>query len=703
MRAIYKRELQACFRSFVGYLYIGVTLFFIGIFVSVYNIFYGYPSIAYALASVVFLFIITIPILTMRILAEERRQKTDQLILTAPVKVTSIVLGKFLALATVLAVPVAIISLYPLYFSLFGTVPLAESYIAILAFFIYGLAGIAIGIFLSSVTESQIAAAVLSFGVLLLGYLMSGITSLISQSGNWITRILNWFDMTGKFESMLKGTFSLPSVLYFVSIIFLALLFTVQSIQKRRYHVSVKKLGMGIYSATTICIGIIGVILCNYLLTRLPSDYLEIDVTTNKMYTLTDESRQLLADLDEKITIYVLVNETYQDTVLAKTLSDYKENSEMIEVVYVDPAENPQFYSNYSDTELTSNSIIVSSGKRNKIIDYSAVYATEYDYTNYTTYTTGYDGEGQLAGAVSYVTNADMPKIYIVEGHGEITFENSYYNAIEKGNIDYEVINLLNYETVPEDAECVIIHGPSADLSKEDADKMLSYMQQGGHVLLVTAYTDQDMSNFNRLLNFYGVEVINGLVLEGDGGYYYQSPFYLLPEIAYHQITNSAYNSDNYVFVPYAQGLTATEQADTTITELLYTSDTAYIRTDFQDIADVSKQESDVEGPFSLGLKAEKNVGDTVSQGIIYSSEYLFSESADAMVAGTNLQLFSDTISAYVGEYETAIVPVKSYHITYLTLNQKQIMVSALLVSIMIPLAVLVIGIIVVIRRRKNK
>ena len=115
MRAIYKRELKSFFHSFVGWLFLAATLFLAGIYFTVYNIMSGYPTISYVLQSIVFLFIMTIPILTMRVLSEERKYKTDQLILTAPVSVGKIVAGKYLALVTVLAIPTVLIGVTPLF------------------------------------------------------------------------------------------------------------------------------------------------------------------------------------------------------------------------------------------------------------------------------------------------------------------------------------------------------------------------------------------------------------------------------------------------------------------------------------------------------------------------------------------------------------------------------------------------------------
>ena len=206
MSAIYKRELKSYFRSFIGFLFIAVTLFFLGLYFSVYNLMNGYPYFAYVVSSVTFLFMLTVPILTMRILAEEKRSKTDQLILTAPVSVGGIVMGKFLALLTIFAIPVAIICFYPLIMAQYGSVPMGEAYLSILAYFLFGMTAIAIGLFLSSVTESQVIAAVLTFLVLFLGYMMDSICSIISSTGNLLTKLLRCFDLYTPFSNLLNGT-----------------------------------------------------------------------------------------------------------------------------------------------------------------------------------------------------------------------------------------------------------------------------------------------------------------------------------------------------------------------------------------------------------------------------------------------------------------------------------------------------------------
>ena len=163
MTAIYKRELKSYLTSMVGYLFIFFILVLTGIYFSAYQLSAAYPKFEYTLSAITFAFLIGVPILTMRVLAEERKQKTDQLLLTAPVSVSGIVIGKYLALVTVFAVPMAVMCTYPLIMSRFGTVEFASAYTAVLGFFLLGCANIAIGVFMSALTESQVIAAVLTF------------------------------------------------------------------------------------------------------------------------------------------------------------------------------------------------------------------------------------------------------------------------------------------------------------------------------------------------------------------------------------------------------------------------------------------------------------------------------------------------------------------------------------------------------------
>lgn len=286
MLAIYKKEVKGFLTSMVGYVFIAFLLVVCGIYFTAYHLQGMYPYFAYTLQAVQFVFLIAVPILTMRILAEERRQKTDQLLLTAPISVTEMILGKYLALVTVYLIPVGILCCYPLILTQFGNVALPEAYIALLGFFLLGCSFLSIGLYLSSVTESQVIAAVATFLVLFVSYVSEGVASFFPETASasfyvlivlglivaavicqmlgspvialgvgvvsvgalvvlyatnasvfegMIQNIINVFNLSGHSEDFANGILNLSDVAYYLSVIGVFLFLSVQSIQKRRW------------------------------------------------------------------------------------------------------------------------------------------------------------------------------------------------------------------------------------------------------------------------------------------------------------------------------------------------------------------------------------------------------------------------------------------------------------------------------------
>lgn len=182
MTAVYKREVRAYFQSMTGPVFIAFLLAFTGIYFVAYNLSAGYPYFSYTLSGSPIVFLVGIPLITMRSFSEERRSRTDQMLLTAPVSLFGIVMGKYLAMVTVIAIPNIIFCIYPLIIQSQGVAYLTVDYISIFVFFLLGCVYAAIGMFLSALTESQIIAFVSTFGILLVLYLWDGILSLLPSS-----------------------------------------------------------------------------------------------------------------------------------------------------------------------------------------------------------------------------------------------------------------------------------------------------------------------------------------------------------------------------------------------------------------------------------------------------------------------------------------------------------------------------------------
>ena len=709
MTAIYKRELRSFFYSFTGPLYMAVMLFMMGLYFILCNMLVGYATISYVLQIIVFLIVFTIPILTMRSLSEERKYKTDQLILTSQVSVGGIVMGKYLALVTVFAIPLVIFSLTPLALMQAGEFQKGLSYTSLLGFFLYGCLGLAIGLFLSSLTESVVIAAVLTLIVMFVGYIMGGLCSVISNAGttafsNFVVKILHCFDMVGRFDILCSGYFEVEAVAYYVTGTAFVLFCTTQSIQKRRYAMAGKGVKIGAYSIFNILAAAAMTILVNIGLNYVPDQYVSFDVTVNKIFTLTDDTLQYLQGITQDMTIYVLISEASKDEDLDRTLQQMKNASDHIQVEYVNPISNPMFYYKYTDIQPAANSLIVVSGNANAVVDYNDIYEYGYDYSTGNYEVVGYDGEGQILSALTRVAEENLPRFYAVTGHNELEFDERFLNALYKGNVEYETLYLNTVDAVPENAQGIILNAPTNDYSADDVEKVLTYLEQGGHVLITLAQAQvyTDLPNFDRIIEYYGVSAADGIIVETDHSHYYQIPYDLFPIIEYDDITESVYNG--MVFAPISRGLSYDGDSENILYRpLLITSDEAFSKRDVTNLEDYRKSVTDPDGPFVIALETERPTeSGEVSQAVIVSTEYMFTAETDDIVPGYNAKLFGSIIASLANRDTSVMIPVKYYELPNLVFSARTVYIAAFMAVIVLPFSCLIVGLVIWLKRRKR-
>ncbi len=708
MLAIFKREFKSYFQNVIGWLFVAALLAVYGLYFYVYNLKNGYPYISYDLKGIGFIMMIAVPILTMRSLSDEKKTKTDQLMLTSPVSVGRIVAGKYLAMAAVYTIDIALFTLSPLVLSIYGKVALSEAYVALFGYWLYGLSCIAVGLFISSISESVIISAILTFAALFLSYMMQSITGLISSSGNLLTKVLNCFDLYTPFENFVSGCFSVTSAAYYVTVTLLLCFLTTQSIQKRRWAFSKKMIGTGAFSAGMIVIMCAICVVVNLVVTALPAKYTSIDCSATKLYSLTNDTKDRVSKLDEDITIYVLNSKKSKDAKIDETINRYKDLSSHINVKYVDPATSPKFYQDYTDTTPTTNSLIIESKNRSKVIDYNDIY--EYDSSSYyygyqsQSSITGYDAEGQITSAIEYVTmDADeLPVIYQITGHNETEIGSNFQSVVSKANANLKSLELFNEEKVPEDATAIIINSPTVDFNDEDAQKVIDYLNGGGKAMIIGCYAYNDeLANFNKILSAYNVSFKTGVVAENDSSKYYQNPLYLLPTVETTDYTSDA--TDGYVFLAGSCAISYPEDTDdVTYTKLLSTSDSAVLKKDWKNITTSKAEDADENGPFTTGLAV--NDSSTGASIVVFGTPYVVDDSYDNAVSGNNADMFKDVITSMTGNVELAssVIPVKDYTLSNITINTLQAVVTGLIIMIAVPILLIIIGIVVWAMRRKK-
>lgn len=703
MIAIFKREFRSYFHSFMGWLYLAITIVATGIYSANDNFQYGSNSLKDVMSGISFLILITVPIISMRIMSEERRNKTDQLMLTSPISIWNIVFGKYLSMVAVFAIPCVAAAIIPVIIMPYGTIDLAGSYISLLGYFLMGCMALAIGELISALTENLILSALFTFLTLFICFIMKGICYMISQSGNVLTKILDVFDIQTRFSNLCGSSLDFKSILFFVTWIILLLYLTVQAVQKRRYTISAVGIKTGCYSVGMTVVAIALAVIVNLLFGELPTKYTSIDCTSNKIYSLTDDTEKIVKALDKDVTLYVLIGENSQDTDVKITLDEYSSLSKHIKVVYEDPTTNPQFFAQYTSSQPSSNSIIVVGPNRSKVIDYDSLYEQTPNYQTYQYDKTGYDAEGQITSAIAYTTTDTMPKIYTVTGHGEVDLDTTFTSAIAKENIDHESLTLLKADSVPDDAQALIIDGPTSDFSSDDLKKVTDYLDKGGKVIIVPTFTEAKMTNFDKLLSYFGVSEADGVIVEGSKDNYYNNPTYLIPIVDSDTMTSGL--DGKYIFAPQAIGLTYKSNTNNVdITPLLTTSDSAFSRvTANQNSSSVTKVDGDIDGPFDIAVKAVKTLdGDKKATGVIVGCQQLFSEQADEYVAGNNVKFFGDILSELVEHEESVTIPAKSYDSATITAPTSAYLVFVLVYVLLVPIVMIAAGIVVWYRRKKR-
>lgn len=468
---------------------------------------------------------------------------------------------------------------------------------------------------------------------------------------------------------------------------------------------SKKHIKNGSYSMTMTVVFIAVVIVINMIVGELPSKYTEIDVSGQKLYSIGDETKELLSELEKDVTIYQIAQSGGEDEVITSLLKKYEDESEHIKVEQKDPVVNPKFASEYTTDNLSANSLIVTCGDRSKVIDYNNMYESDIDYQTYSYQTTGFDGEGQITSAIGYVTSENLPILYTLTGHGETELGSTMKEGIEKANMEIKSLNLVSEGSVPEDADCLFIGSPSTDISSDEKDAILEYLENGGKAMIFSDYNENKMENFDEILANYGLERTEGIVFEGDSQHYaMQMPYYILPDVGSAEAV-SGMSSDGYmVLAPFAQGIVQADDVRSTVVvnSLLSTSDQAYSKSNLSS-GSLEKEDGDTDGPFDVGVSVTENVDDKETKLVYYSASSLLDTQVNQMVSGGNEKLVMESLKWMVDTEETVTVsiPSKSLQVSSLMIPGYDAIFWKICVMGVIPGFFLVAGFVVWFKRRR--
>ena len=460
----------------------------------------------------------------------------------------------------------------------------------------------------------------------------------------------------------------------------------------------------GSWSVAAAAIVVAIAIFLNMIVGSLPSTMTEIDLTANSIYALSDQTKRIAASLDKDVTLHIICNTGNEDATVQRLLNRYADLSSHIKVSSVDPTADPTFLSRYELdlTRLYENSVLVTAGTKYRLVGYDEIFVTDYsmDYYSYSyTTTTSFDGENALTNAIHYVSSDDLPKVYTLTGHGEAALSDSIKGMLEQDNFEYEDLSILTADALPEDAAAVVIHQPTTDLNEDEAALLISYLENGGNVVLSTAYMATDkMPNLLSVTRAMGVELGEGIVIEGDRNMRLSRyPHYILPDAASHEVTTSITSAGYYILSPLAQPIVKTADSTASITWLLTTSDSAYAKAAALNMTTTAREDGDTDGPFNVGAIAEKG-----GKLLWLTGEGMFDEYIDSAVSGGNSNLLLNALNWMGGQEESISIRAKSLDETGLSITVSESSFwSAVMIGV-IPAVLVAMGIIIWARRKRR-
>lgn len=475
------------------------------------------------------------------------------------------------------------------------------------------------------------------------------------------------------------------------------LLFDGKIQKENRNHIALKG---GSYSLAITGIVLAILVVINIFASVLPAAMTHYDISSTKLYSITSNTKAVVNALEKDVTIYWIVQSEKEDDVIENLLAKYESLSKHINIVKKNPDVYPTFAEQYTTEEVANNSLVVECGDRSRFIGYNDIYLTEADMSSYSN-STSFDGEGAITSAIDYVVTDELPQLYVLEGHGEAELSSVFSEQIEKENMEMTTFSLLNEDSVPEEADCVLIYAPTSDISSEEKDLLAEYAASGGKLMVLAGpVEDGTLENLYGLLADYGVEPAEGIVVEADRDHYaFQAPYVLLPDISDSEITAPLIEENYYAIMPIAQGLTVNHTGKGTVTQLLTTSEDSFSKAEGYNLSSYEKEEGDASGPFSVGVSIEcENEGRIVW----FSSSHFLDDMYNSYSSGANLDLSMNALSSLIGESEAVAIRSKSLNYNYLTINESTASFLKILMIGVFPLAFLGIGICILMRRRRE-
>jgi len=474
-----------------------------------------------------------------------------------------------------------------------------------------------------------------------------------------------------------------------------------------------RKFKYGGYAIITVAVAVVLVVLLNLLVSVLDTRYsLKVDMTANKLFSLTSQTKEFVSALEKDIYVYTLNTEGSEDMNVTQILEKFTALSGRIHVSNLDIKNNPasvNYYSNVQGERLGYNSVIISSSpdpndenQRYRVLD-------SYDMYSYSSETQSYSifsAESAITRGISYIINVNLPRVWFLDEHNPSGDDPNaaMMSLLESENYEVDRISLTTNASDLKVGDILVCMSPEVDLSPDEREVLKGFAETGGKIIIGLDPLYPELPNFESILALYGLEINDGVVMETQAGKYTANgPYFVVPSLQTHDVTNEV---SLPVIYPIAGQIVVPETVsnyNVTVTPLLTSSDSSFLESENSEEWDYKQDAGMPNGPFNLAVAVEKidstNPDNNVRM-IVVSSASAFSY-IDQFATYGNSDLFMNMVGWMSPKEDEIYIRSKSMQSAVLYIQTKaQLLTLTVLVCIVVPVLVFAAAVVVYLRRR---
>lgn len=543
MIAVWKREFRSLCRSVRGMIFLGGYLLLAGVFTTLFNFNAGSGTFEVALSYMVPAQVLLIPLLCISMFGKEDASDPDRLLLLLPLRTRDVIFGKYLARFSMLLLANAVLALYPLLISFYGTINIATCLLTLLALLLLGGILLALGTFFTVLLRDLRISIPVLYGTFILWYAAGIFLSLLP-----IPELDGLWNILSPFRSLDEFVFGLPDIRLLLiyglwTALFLGLAIIAYAKKQGRPSHRPRSHVYRHMSCLALSISFLVVMVGSvHGITRLPARVMRMDVTAEKSYTLSDQTKNLLRNLSCDVTIWVL-DPSGDDVRLERFLDRMTDYSPRLTIKSVDTAKDTNFLvdKGLSGAEFSPYSLLIESEAREKFIDYTglfsfsnaslglsqitaaelasyeSIFAQQYpEYYAYLQYDTvqHFEGDTLIPFLMEYVTAEKIPTAYLVAGLGTNPADSIIAYCMAYYGMEFNTWNPNEHADIPDDAASLVLFSPDRDLTDVETETIRAYLRRGGQLTVLTAEEELDKVNLMSLLADYALSAEKGALTE---------------------------------------------------------------------------------------------------------------------------------------------------------------------------------------------